>query len=147
MPTYVSRRAPGSPALSSREVRRIADRMLAELGLPDAELSVLFTDDGRMTKLNERHRNKPRPTDVLAFPQDGVSGGGSNGPHLLGDVVISLDTAARQAKSRGRPLLDEVRFLLAHGVAHLLGHDHQTATEKREMDRVTRRLVRAGKRA
>lgn len=114
--------------------------MLAELGLESAELSVLLTDDAQIQQLNAVHRDKDRPTDVLAFELDesepDVDG-------LLGDVVISLDTASRQAKTRKRPLLAEVRFLLAHGLLHLCGYDHATRPEKREMDRLTRRLVRA----
>ncbi|HMA94139.1 MAG TPA: rRNA maturation RNase YbeY, partial [Polyangiaceae bacterium] len=62
---------------------------------------------------------------------------------LLGDVVISLDTAARQADGRKRPLLEEVRWLLAHGVLHLCGYDHASPSEKRTMVNLTRRLVRA----
>lgn len=123
--------------------------MLRELDLERAELSVLLTDDATIHELNRVHREKDKPTDVLAFPQDVVSieAGASlpeQGAHcLLGDVVISLDTAARQAHSRKRELIDEVRFLLAHGLLHLLGYDHGTPDEKREMTRMTRRLVRS----
>ena len=62
---------------------------------------------------------------------------------MLGDVVISLDTAERQARGRSRPLLEEVRFLLAHGVLHLLGYDHMNAAEKKVMTKRTRQLVKA----
>lgn len=141
MPTVARRRAPRSPSLSSGWARRTADSMLAELDLADAELSVLLTDDAGIQRLNATHRGKDRPTDVLAFPMaDGTT---MAGPKLLGDVVISVDTAARQAASRRRPLEEEARFLLAHGLAHLLGHDHGTPDEKRRMDAVVRRLVRA----
>jgi probable rRNA maturation factor len=146
MPTSVLRRAPGSPALLPGVVRRIADAMLAELGLEHAELSVLLTNDAEIHALNRLHRAKDRPTDVLAFPldesgADTVASG--HGVRLLGDVVISLDTAARQARGRKRELLPEVRFLLAHGLLHLIGYDHGEPAEKREMDAMTRRLVRA----
>lgn len=114
--------------------------MLADLGLLEAELSVLLTDDVLIRRLNAEHRQKDRATDVLAFELDEPD---RDGPRLLGDVVISLDTAARQARSRKRPLLAEVRFLLAHGLLHLCGYDHGTPAEKREMDQWTRRLVRA----
>jgi probable rRNA maturation factor len=115
--------------------------MLRELELEHMELSVLLTGDGEIQKLNGLHRGKPRPTDVLAFPL----GGATDEDGLLGDVVISLETAARQALGRRRPLEDEVRFLLAHGLAHLLGYDHATKSQKVRMDRVTRRLVRAAR--
>jgi probable rRNA maturation factor len=139
------RRAPGSPALLPGIVRRIADAMLVELELEPAELSVLLTNDREIHQLNLQHREKDRPTDVLAFALEegeGVPGAG-NGARLLGDVVISLDTAARQARGRKRELLPEVRFLLAHGLLHLLGYDHGNPREKREMTALTRRLVRS----
>jgi probable rRNA maturation factor len=126
-------------------VRREADAMLLELELAHAELSVLLTNDAQIHALNLEHREKDKPTDVLSFPLD--EGGGADGfvsgTRVLGDVVISLDTAARQARGRKRELLPEVRFLLAHGLLHLLGFDHGNPREKRVMDAMTRRLVRA----
>ena len=119
--------------------------MLAELELGHAELSVLLTNDAQIQALNLEHREKDKPTDVLSFPLDegGGADGAVSGMRVLGDVVISLDTAARQARGRKRELLPEVRFLLAHGLLHLLGYDHGDPAEKREMDAMTRRLVRA----
>ena len=145
MPTSVLRRAPGSPALSPSVLRRIADAMLAELELEQAELSVLLTNDAQIHALNLQHRHKDKPTDVLSFPLDEGEGadGAVSGTRVLGDVVISLDTAARQARGRKRELLPEVRFLLAHGILHLLGYDHGNPAEKREMSAMTRRLVGA----
>ena len=145
MPTSVLRRAAKSPALLPATVRRIADAMLAELELEHAELSVLLTNDAEIHALNLAHRDKDKPTDVLSFPLDegGGADGAVSGTRVLGDVVISLDTAARQARGRKRELLPEVRFLLAHGLLHLLGYDHGNPSEKREMDAMTRRLVRA----
>jgi probable rRNA maturation factor len=126
-------------------VRRLADAMLLELDLAAAELSVLLTNDAEIHALNLQHRQKDKPTDVLSFPLDegGGADGRVSGTRVLGDVVISLDTAARQARGRKRELLPEVRFLLAHGLLHLLGYDHANPREKREMDALTRRLVRA----
>jgi len=145
MPTSVLRRAPGSPELLPSVVRRIADAMLTTLELGHAELSVLLTNDAEIHALNLAHRAKDKPTDVLSFPLDegGGADGRVSGTRVLGDVVISLDTAARQARGRKRELIPEVRFLLAHGLLHLLGYDHANSTEKREMDAMTRRLVRA----
>jgi probable rRNA maturation factor len=145
LPALVRRNARGAPALDPRRVRAIAERMLRALDLTDAELSVLLTDDRTIRELNRAHRGKDKPTDVLAFPldlEDGDAPDQAEGA-LLGDVVISLDTAARQARSRNRELLAEVRFLLAHGMLHLVGYDHATRAEKQNMDRLTRRLVRA----
>jgi probable rRNA maturation factor len=115
--------------------------MLQVLGLEQAELSILLTDDANIRDLNRTHRHKDGPTDVLAFPLDEQQP--SRGIRLLGDVVISLDTARRQARARERDLLAEVRFLLAHGLLHLVGYDHRTIRQKREMDAMTRRLVSA----
>ena len=143
MPTRVAKDARRSPAFDVRRVRALGDRMLAELGLERAELSVLLTDDGHIQDLNREHLGKDRPTDVLAFPQDALDEVGLAGERLFGDVVISLDTAARQARSRRRELLAEVRFLLAHGLLHLVGYDHATPTQKKEMTAMTGRLVRA----
>jgi probable rRNA maturation factor len=141
MPTLVSRRGKRRPKLSTERIRKLSLRMLAALGLEDAELSVLLVDDATIEVLNHAHRGKERPTDVLAFPVDERPV--EDGPRILGDVVISLETALRQARSRGRPLLAEVRFLLAHGLLHLIGYDHATRIQKRRMDSATRRLVRA----
>lgn len=126
--------------------------MLAYLGLEQAELSVLLTDDAGIHRLNLIHRGTDRPTDVLAFPLDAESFrtkqqkmpvARSEQAVLLGDVVISVDTAARQGKSHHRDLMAEVRFLLAHGLLHLLGYDHDNLPKKKEMDRMTATLVRA----
>ena len=141
MTTLVARRAKKSPALSTRIVKRLAERMLAALDLADAELSVLLVDDNFIQNLNREHRGKDRPTDVLAFPVDEEAT--DSGPRILGDVVISLPTAQRQAESRKRELLPEVRFLLAHGLLHLIGHDHATKAPQRKMDAAALRLVRA----
>jgi probable rRNA maturation factor len=119
----------------------LSARMLGALGLGDAELSVLFVDDATIRLLNRKHRDKDRPTDVLAFPVDEKPVRGV--PRVLGDVVISLETALRQARSRRRGLVAEVRFLLAHGLLHLVGYDHGTRIQKRRMDAASRRLVRA----
>jgi probable rRNA maturation factor len=148
MPTDVLRRARGAPPLATARVRKAADRMLTELGLEGAELSVLLTDDATIQRLNLAHRGKDSPTDVLAFPLDERAAkrahahatGGSD--LVLGDVVISLHTALRQARSRKRELWPEVRFLLAHGLLHLIGYDHANPRDKREMSALTRRLVR-----
>lgn len=121
----------------------MGDRMLVALRLEHAELSVLLVDDAGIRILNHEHRHEDKPTDVLSFPQPRPRRSEPGMPRLLGDVVISLPTALRQAQSRKRELMPEVRFLLAHGILHLVGHDHATPSEKRVMDAETRRLVRA----
>ena len=142
MPVLISRQAPRAPRLDTRTVRRMAERMLQSLDLSGAELSVLLTDDTRIHQLNREHRGKDKPTDVLAYPLlDAPLKPGEAFSGLLGDVVVSLDTAARQATKQGHSLLREVCFLLAHGLLHLLGDDHQNAREARAMHARTRKLV------
>lgn len=144
MPVLIRRSAPASPHLPMRLVTRIAEKMLAALDLESAELSVLLTDDPTIFGLNSRHRGKKQPTDVLAFPLlapgDLVPEGAA-----LGDIVISLDTAQRQAARGGLELLDEVRALLAHGLLHLLGYDHMTDAEERRMNAVAAKLADASR--
>jgi probable rRNA maturation factor len=115
-----------------------------------AELSILLTDDAFIRTLNREHRGKDKPTDVLSFSQtEGDEPGGlpdALTEGLLGDVVISLDTAERQARKRKHTLMDEVRFLLAHGILHLMGYDHQTDAEEAAMNAMTTRLVQAARR-
>jgi probable rRNA maturation factor len=142
MPVFVSRKARSSVALRSREVRSIAERMLRHLEHEEHELSILLTDDAYIQTLNETHRGKDRPTDVLAFAQNEGEDMPMPLDHgLLGDVVISLDTAERQARARKHSLIDEVSFLLAHGILHLLGYDHQTDADEAIMNAMTTELV------
>ena len=116
--------------------------MLHALRLPAAELSVVLCDDPTIHALNRDHRKKDKPTDVLAFAQrEGKPVKGTR--DLLGDVVISLDTAQRQADEHDRSLWDEVTMLLAHGLLHLVGFDHRTRAEERIMNARTDVLVAA----
>ncbi len=106
--------------------------MLRALDLSKAELSVMLCDDSTIQELNRRYRREDRPTDVLAFSMaEGEQIAGS--PLLLGDIVISLSTAARQATASRQELLVEVTLLLAHGLLHLLGFDHRTRAQQRRM--------------
>lgn len=127
--------------VSRAAVRRWAERMLADLELEDRELSVLLTNDAEIHVLNRDYRGKDRPTDVLAFAMGEGEGSEFAGP-LLGDVVISVETARRQANRRKRELGAELRMLLAHGLLHLIGWDHQTDEEDRRMKARTRALCR-----
>jgi probable rRNA maturation factor len=113
--------------------------MLRASKLPKAELSILLCDDGTIHELNRDFRKKDKPTDVLAFAmREGEHADPTS--NVLGDVVVSIDTARRQAAERGRSVKSEVTFLLAHGLLHLLGYDHRTDAEEREMNALTERL-------
>jgi probable rRNA maturation factor len=122
------------------EIARRARAMLRATGESRAELSVLLTDDAGIHRLNRDYRSKDRPTDVLAFAQrEGRLAAGD----VLGDVVISVPTASRQAAASDHPLLAEVTMLLAHGILHLLGWDHDTPAKDRRMRAETARLCAA----
>jgi len=97
------------------------------------ELSIALVSDREIRALNRRWRRKDQTTDVLAFPL--------LEPQSLGDVVISLDTARRQAREGGWPLATELRRLLAHGVLHCRGYDHERAADARRMAAAERRLL------
>lgn len=116
-----------------------AERVLAHFGLQEAELSVLLTDDATIHPLNRDWRGKDRPTDVLSFAQR--EGEVMGQVELLGDVIISLQTAARQAEERGHSPAHEVRVLLVHGICHLLGYDHEQDDEAEEMEALERDLL------
>jgi probable rRNA maturation factor len=111
--------------------------------LHDAELSVLMIGDRAMRTLNRRYRGKDRTTDVLSFPlREGKF------PHiqhrLLGDIVISVPAAVRQARAAGETLHDEIDRLLVHGLLHLLGYDHERGGRAaRRMEARERRMREA----
>jgi probable rRNA maturation factor len=141
---------------SSAVLRRRAEKMLAHLDLRGVELSVALVDDATIRELNRSFRRKDKPTDVLSFPLHerpkgwkprGMSGAaiGADWPHegALGDVILSVETARRQAASNSRPLLAELTMLLAHGLLHLLGYDHRNDAEDREMTARTSELEAA----
>jgi probable rRNA maturation factor len=102
------------------------------------EVSVLVVTDDAIQQLNAQWRGKDRPTDVLSWPQ---SEPGEPLSAFLGDVVISRDTAERQAAARGWALEDELALLLVHGILHLLGHEDDTEAGSEKMKEVERRIL------
>ena len=115
------------------------------IGVPDLEASLRITDDPTIRELNREFRHKDKATDVLAFAQREGPWAGV-GPQLLGDIVISLPTARRQAKRKTADgVFTEVRFLASHGLCHLLGYDHNDDEEERVMNaRMAALLEQAG---
>ncbi|MDQ1336549.1 MAG: putative rRNA maturation factor [Thermodesulfobacteriota bacterium] len=139
--------------MKEREIRAKVERVLSDLGCHDKELSILFTDDRRMAELNLRYLGRAGPTNVLAFPMSDIHAPAGQTPDietdLLGDVVISVDTAQEEAEEFGETLEQTVDRLLIHGILHLLGHDHvgaqaQAALMEREEERL-RALVEVTK--
>lgn len=128
----------GEPHLADLEA--VAAQVLRAFGLEDAELSVVLCDDAFIHPLNRDWRGKDKPTDVLSFAQREGEEADPDDP-VLGDVVISLETAARQAEERGHALGHELRVLLVHGMCHLLGYDHEEDEEAEEMEALERDLL------
>jgi probable rRNA maturation factor len=112
--------------VKSKLLSKIAHRALEVLGLSKVELSIALVSDAQIKRLNKLYRNKDKPTDVLSFPigekvEDWL---------ILGDIVISVDTAKRQAQELGHSLEEELKRLLVHGLVHLLGYDHELGGEE-----------------
>lgn len=124
----------------AQPLEALARQYLERLELRDCELSLSLVGDRAIRRLNRTWRKKDKATDVLSFPA-GEAPRGTPGPRLLGDVVISLDTARRQAKEYERSLDVEMARYLAHGILHLLGHDHEKPSEARRMASLEERLL------
>ncbi len=128
--------------IDRRALVATARRLLAAVGESAAALSLSFVNDDAIRALNQRYRGKDAATDVLSFPLDDEPGP-TPSERLLGDLVISVDTARRQAEAYDAPLQREIYRLLIHGLLHLKGHDHEAAAERRAMRREERRLADA----
>lgn len=113
-------------------LREAAHATLSQQNAPqDATLSILLTDDEQIRSLNRDYRGIDAPTDVLSF--DVHTRDPESGYLYLGELIISLPYAARQAAQKGHALEAEAQLLVVHGVLHLLGHDHAEAEEKEKM--------------
>jgi probable rRNA maturation factor len=111
-------------------IRRVAITILKELNHPDKEIGILFVDDRQIRELNERYLKVNRPTNVISFPMAQGEFSEIN-PQLLGDVVISVETAKKEAQESGLSLEEEIAFLLIHGILHLMGYDHTRGGRQR----------------
>ena len=115
----------GRRKVPQKKLKRIAAQILKSLGWKQAGLSVLLVSDRKIRVYNKRYLRHDRPTDVIAF-------GYGNGQ---GDLIISLDTTARQAVEYGNSFFYELCFYLCHGILHLMGYDDHTAKEARRMEK------------
>ncbi|MBM4384238.1 MAG: rRNA maturation RNase YbeY [Deltaproteobacteria bacterium] len=132
----------GAPRFDQRLFARRARKVLAALALPRAELSLALVSDDAIAQLNEAHRGKRGPTDVLSYSLLEGAHAARRG-ELLGDVVIAVGVAARQAREIGHSLNEELLRLLIHGVLHLLGYDHEIARDAKRMQAKERALRKA----
>lgn len=117
----------GTLPISLSHLDRVASRILTAYGLGETELSILLVDDDRMATLNRDYRQKEGPTNVLSFPMQDDEDSGHN---LLGDIVISIDTANREAIQKGITCHQRLVRLLVHGFVHLLGYDHEVSADQ-----------------
>ncbi len=146
---FTASRAAARKALSPTQrarIRRVTARMLRAVALSekrsDLEAGLILTDDAEIQGLNRDFRDKDNATDVLAFAMREAPGGHLSS-EMLGDVVISVETARRQAK---RGLEREILFLFSHGLCHLIGYDHQTDAQEAKMPARMRALLAEGNR-
>jgi probable rRNA maturation factor len=130
--------------IDKRKIRSTVVKLLRHLDCRDKEVSLLFVDDKMIQQMNEQYLGKYTPTNVLSFPlQEGKFN--NVNPHILGDIVISVDTAQRDAFKGGFTLEQEIDFLIIHGLLHLLGYNHENTTneETRKMQRKEKKLFKS----
>ena len=151
---YLDNRTRGT-GLVTRRLVRVLERLVTEIGEPGTSVSLTLVRDPEMRRLNREHRGKDAPTDVLSFPMyapEAFDREGATRPlpfdengaeRMLGDIVVSVDTAARQAADYDAPLEREIERLLIHAVLHLAGHDHLVPGERAVMEAEERRLAAA----
>ena len=127
--------------ISLEKMKQAVRVILGALDCPDGEISILIVDDPQIKKLNRKYLNRNSPTNVIAFPmREGEFTHLS--PQLLGDVVISTDTAAKEAQNSAMSMEQRLTELLVHGILHLFGYDHETSTQDaRKMAKKSRQLL------
>ncbi len=112
-----------------RAFERLLEGLAKRYRLPAPEVSLAFVGERAIRTLNRKFMKKDRPTDVLSFP---LGEKGPDGKYYLGDIVIAVPVAFRQARTRGHSLDRELRLLAIHGYLHLLGYDHFAGIEEEE---------------
>ncbi len=124
--------------VDARALKATMRTLLNAVGEPESTISVTIVDDEAIREINREHRGKDTATDVLSFPLEPEP---FSQERLLGDIVISIDTARRQAADYDAPVQREIYRLLIHGLLHVLGHDHMKSRERNVMEREERRLA------
>jgi probable rRNA maturation factor len=129
---FIENTVPLGSDLSSESVEAAAAEALKHQSAPvAADLTIVLSDDSQLQALNLQWMGVDAPTDVLSFPSDETDP--ESGNRYLGDILISVQRAAEQARVAGHTVQAEVQLLVVHGVLHLLGHDHAEADEKARM--------------
>jgi len=133
------------PRIKLKMIHRKLEKILSDLGCHDRELSVRFADDREMTRLNRRYLGREGSTNVIAFPMveaDMKAKRPLFDSPMLGDVVVCVDEAVREARSVGEPMEETLDRLLIHGILHLIGYDHETCEhDARKMEAEESRLM------
>ena len=131
--------------IDCRRIKTKIAKILGDLNEQDSEFSILFVNDQEIERLNKIYRGVERPTDVLSFSQREGDFSEIN-PQILGDIVISIDTASRQAKDKGHSLEEEIYILIVHGFLHLIGYDHERSPEyAKKMKEKEEEILKKGK--
>ena len=111
-----------------RHVRRVMNIILSYLQCEDKEISLLFVDDNEIREINSRYLNRDYPTNIISFSLTEGEFGNIN-PNILGDIVISVETALKDADEAGIEFNDELEFLMIHGILHLLNYNHENTSK------------------
>jgi probable rRNA maturation factor len=128
--------------ISTRNLRKVVEAVLAAAGCDDAAVHVTLLGDRAMRKLNHETFEKDRTTNVISFPLGDMPG---EAPGLLGDIIVSVDTARREAEAAAMPVADRITQLIIHGLMHILGYEHVGVDEarRRQMRRAEERVFKA----
>ena len=118
------------PGLKKQEIKRKMAKLLEDLGFLDKELSILLTSDQTIARLNEAYLGRQGPTNVIAFPMEEQPQGNQAISPMLGDIVVSVDMAIKEAKETGESVTEAIDRLLIHGLLHLAGYDHENSEEE-----------------
>jgi probable rRNA maturation factor len=114
-------------------LRRSISRLMKELHCMKSEISILLLDDHQIQEINRTYLHRDRPTNVISFSMTEGECAAIN-PYILGDIIISVETALRDAGKGGIDCMDELEFLLIHGLLHLLGYDHENTTPAKVLE-------------
>ncbi len=132
--------------INSNEIKANVLKMLSVLNLEDFEITIWFTTDASIQKYNKQYRKIDKTTDILSFPFHDLIPGQrppEDDEKMLGDIIISLETAQRNTLKQNQPLKNHLNMLLAHGITHLLGYNHITDQQFLTMNKIEKKLLKS----